>query len=261
MSGVQDALALVFHWIEYAGLLGGLGSFVVRRLGRMRPRIAWANPPMHLALGAAVAGGLGLLVVAVWTPSGTDGWLAARVVAEAIAFVLCVRGKPYVAPFAVLAAILVAFSGHAATVQPAAGAELADAVHVLSAGMWAGGILALAALRPPAGWRSAEAGALLQRFGRVAVIAFGVTALTGVLGATEHLGGLNDLWGTTYGLVLSLKSAGVLVMLAASLAWRRGWPVERQEAAVALLVIGATAVLATLPLPAASPSVGVLVQH
>jgi putative copper export protein len=250
LSGLQGVLLFAFHWLEYVGLLGGLGSFVVRRLGRLRPRIPWANPPMHLAFGAAFAGGLGVLAVDAWIEGGGVGaWLPARVAAEGIAFVLCVRGTPFVAPFAVLAAVLLPLSGHAAELQPAAGAEFADAIHVLSAAMWAGGIVALAALRPPGGWRTAEARLLLERFGRIALIAFGVTALTGLLRATEHLNGPSDLWTSSYGLALSLKSTGVLVMLAASLAWRRGLPVSRAEAAVAAVVIGATALLATLPLP------------
>ena len=92
---------------------------------------------------------------------------------------------------------------------------------------------------------------LLQRFGRVAPIAFGITALTGVLRATEQLGGVSDLWSTTYGQVLIFKSAGVLVMLALSaLALRRGVSVARLEAMVAVLVVGATALLAGFPLPA-----------
>jgi hypothetical protein len=262
VSGVQSVLLAAFHWVEYVGLLVGLGSFVVRRLGRLKPRIAWADPPMHRAFGGAVAGGLGVLAVSVWIHGGgVGGWLPARVAAEAIAFSLCVRGKPYVAPFAALAAILLPFSGHAATLEPAAGAEFADAVHVLSAAMWAGGIIALATLRPPAGWRGQEARALLERFGRVAPIAFAVTALTGLLAATEHLGGLSDLWSTSYGIVLGFKSAGVLLMLGASLAWRRGLPVARSEAAIAVLVIGATAILATLPLPDPPASIVGLAQH
>jgi copper transport protein len=136
-------------------------------------------------------------------------------------------------------------------VLPAGGAELADALHVLSAGMWAGGILALASLRPPDGWRSPQARMLLERFAGVALIAFAVTALTGVLRATEELATLSDLWTTSYGLVLTLKSLGVVVMLTlSSLAWRRGLPVARVEAGVATLVIALTALLAAFPLPA-----------
>jgi len=75
-----------------------------------------------------------------------------------------------------------------------------------------------------------------------------VTALTGVLRATDQLHEVADLWTTSYGAVLALKSAGVAVMLVLSLlAWRRGLPVARAEAGVAVLVVAATAVLAAFP--------------
>lgn len=196
---------------------------------------------MHLALAAAFAGGLGLFI------GDRDLAVAVRVAAEGAAWLLCVRGNQYVAPFAVLAAALLAVAGHA----HGAGAQFADVLHVLSAGMWAGGILALASVRPPEGWRSAEAQTLLERFGRVALIAFGITALTGLLRATEQLNGFGDLWTTSYGLVLSFKSAGILVMLALSvMGWRRGLPVAGIEAGVAVVVVGATALLAAFPPPA-----------
>ncbi len=213
---------------------------IVRRLARMRPQIAWVNPPMHIAFAAALAGGLGLLAAA-------PGWaVGVRVAAEGAALLLCVRGVPFVAPPAVFAAAALAVTGHAS----GPGAMFADALHTLSAAMWAGGILALASLRPPDGWRSEEARALLERFGRVALIAFGITALTGLLRATEQLHDLSDLWTTAYGVVLSLKVAGVFAMLGLSLVWRRGRPVAGLEGGFAVLVVGATALLAAFPQPA-----------
>ena len=199
---------------------------------------------MHIAFAAAFIGGLGLFV------GDPDLPVALRVTAEGVAWLLCVRGVPYVAVFGVLAAALLAIAGHATGV----GAQFADVLHVLSAGMWAGGILALASLRPPDGWTSPEARSLLERFGRIALIAFGITALTGLLRATEQLNGFSDLWSTNYGVVLLLKSTGVLVMLALSVLWRRGRPVARIEAAAAVLVVGATAILAAFPLSSAGAS-------
>lgn len=228
------------HFLEYFGLLAAIGAFVVRRLGRFAPRIGWANPPMTAMLATALAGGVLLLAV-------SHTWLiAGRVGFEAVALVLCWRGVRFVAPPLVLAAVVLPLSGHAAAVQPsAAGAELNDAVHVLSAAMWAGGVIALASLRPPGGWRAPEARVLLERFGRVAVIAFVVTALTGLLSATEHLTALSELWTTPYGIWLAVKVFCVGVMLALSLLWRAG-PGGRLEGIGAAAVVLATAALAVL---------------
>lgn len=250
MSGRPDLVLAVLHWIEYIGLLGGIGSIVIRRLAHNRPSIPWAHPPMHVALGVAFAGGLAVITVEAWNAGALPGWeRLARVAAEGLAFVFCVRGAGFVAPMAGLAGVLLAFAGHAA--KAGGGAEFADAVHVLSAGMWAGGIVALATLHPPGGWRGPEARALLERFGGVALIAFAVTAMTGLLRASDQVHDLSGLWTTSYGLVLVLKSTGVAIMLVLSvLAWRRGLPVARVEAAVAVLVIAATAVLASFPVRA-----------
>lgn len=250
MSGRPDLVLAALHWVEYVGLLGGLGSIVVARLARNRPPILWAQyPPMHIALGAAFVGGLAVITVEGFHAGALPGWeRLARVAAEGVALVFCVRGVGYVAPMALLAAVLLPLAGHAAAVKPAAGAEFADAVHVMSAGMWAGGILALATLYPPGGWRGPEARALLDRFGGVALIAFVVTALTGVLRASDQLHDVSGLWTTSYGAVLTLKSVGITIMLVlSSLAWRRGLPVARVEAAFAGLVIAATAALASFP--------------
>ncbi len=251
MSGTPDLVLAALHWVEYVGLLGGIGSMVIRRLARNGPRIRWADPPMHVFLGVAFLGGLAVIAVEGLDAGALPGWeRVARVAAEGLAFVLCVRGIPLVAPVEVLAAALLPFASHAAAVQPSAGAIFADAVHVLSAAMWAGGILALATLHPPDGWRGPEARALLDRFGGVALIAFAVTALTGVLRASDQLHDLSGLWTTTYGEVLALKAAAVGVMLVLSaVAWRRGVPLARAEAALAVLVVGATAILAAFPAP------------
>jgi copper transport protein len=89
---------------------------------------------------------------------------------------------------------------------------------------------------------------LLYRFAGVALIAFAVTALTGALRATEQLQELSDLWQTPYGAVLALKAVGVGIMLVlSSLAWRRGLQVARVEAGLMVLVVAATALLASFP--------------
>jgi putative copper resistance protein D len=196
---------------------------------------------MHVGFAAALIGGAGLIFI---EPSG---FLVARVGAEALALFFCLRGVPVVAFFAALAVTLLPFTGHART---DAGAVFADMVHALSAAMWAGGITALASLRPPGGWSSAEAQSLLERFGRVALLAFAVTAFTGLVRASEQIRDVGELWTTPYGELLVVKGVAVLAMLGLSLAWRRGRPVAPVDAAVAIVVAGATALLAAMPIRA-----------
>lgn len=198
---------------------------------------------MQLAFAGAFLGGLGLFIGDPTLP------VAVRVAAEGVAWLLCARGNPYVAPFGVLAAGLLALTSHASD----AGARFADVLHVLSAAMWGGGILALVTLKPPEGWVSAEARLLVERFGRVAIIAFGVTALSGLLRATEQLGEVSQLWTTAYGAVLSLKLAAVLLLVGVSAAWRRGLVPTAGVAAVAVLIVLLTAVLAAISPPPIPP--------
>jgi putative copper export protein len=248
-SAPEFAIAAL-RWLEYVGLLGFIGVVVIRRLSGQRPHIHWAHPSMQPALTAALAGGLGVVGAEALRTGHLTIEGVVRVLAEGIALVMCVAGRRAVVVPVLVAEVALAFSGHAALVNPNGGAIFTDAIHVLSAGAWAGGILVLATLRPPGGWAGAEGRAMLERFGRVALLAFVVTALTGAIRATQAVGDLTDLWATPYGVVLSLKIAGVLVMAATSaVVWRRGWRYARAEGVVVLLVLAATAILAAFPMP------------
>ncbi len=112
--------------------------------------------------------------------------------------------------------------------------------------------MALAAIRAPGGSRSLEARVLLERFTPVALVAFSLTALTGLLQAVEELSSPLDLLHSTYGNVLALKLVAIGAMLPLSLlAWRRLQPRPRLEAAIVLIVVSASALLAAFPLPPA----------
>jgi putative copper export protein len=245
---VVDALGVPLRWVEYAGLLGFVGVMVVRRLAGNPPALHWARTRMDVALGAALVGGAGLLPVE-WIASGhVPAATLVRVAAEAVALVLCRTIGRGAVPAGFAAVLLLAFAGHATQAQPAAPAVFIDALHVLSAGAWAGGIAVVATLHPPGGWAGQEGRDLLRRFGGVAMIAFAFTAVTGLLRATESLVALTDLWTGGYGAVLLAKTAGVLAMLALSaVTLRRGVPAARAQALLAIGVIGASAVLAAMP--------------
>lgn len=145
---------------------------------------------------------------------------------------------------------MLAAAGHAAGVQPAWLGTGLDAVHLIAAGLWAGGIGALALLRPPGGWRSEEARRLIRRFTPVALSAFATTVVAGGLEAVLQLGSVQSLFGTDYGRVLVAKMVLIACMLPLSLmAWRLGRPRVRVEAAIAACVVGAAALLASFPAP------------
>jgi putative copper export protein len=245
-----DVVLVAFRWLEYVGLIGFFGIVVIRRLAAMPPALGWARPSMRPALIAALIGGIVVVTVEAWRDFVLNPAGVVRVAAEAVALVLGLRSRWWVVPPALVAVVALAFAGHAGEVNPAPGAVLTDAVHMLSAGMWAGGILALATLSPPGGWGGEAGRALLERFGRVAFLAFAITALTGVLRAIDSVHSLNALWETPYGVVLSVKVAGVLLMvLMSALLWRRKPAAAPFEALIVLLVLAATAVLAVSQVP------------
>lgn len=246
---LADVAIAAWRWLEYAGLLGFIGVVVVRRLAGMPAALGWARVSMQPALAAAFTGGVGVLIGESLQSGHLVSEVIVRVAAEGIALALCVYVHRWVVPPAMFAVLALPFASHA-VVDPSGGAIFIDAFHILSAGAWAGGILALATLRPPDGWRGEEGRILLARFGPVAFLAFTATALSGALRAAEVLGSASYLFSTPYGLVLAAKAAGVLVMVAMSaIGWSRGWRFTRWEGVVVLFVLAATALLAAFPMP------------
>src|SRR6202040_190771 len=121
---------------------------------------------------AAFTGGIAVLIADSLHTEHVSNAVLVRVAAEGIALALCVYVRSWVVPPAILAVIALPFAGHGAVPHPDGGAIFTDALHVLSAGAWGGGILVLATLRPPDGWGGTEGRALLARFGPVAFLAF-----------------------------------------------------------------------------------------
>lgn len=167
---------------------------------------------------------------------------------------------------------LVAAAGHAAAVEPGTATALAaDVVHLGAAGLWIGGLPALALLLWLAGRRQgadARPYAVLaaRRFSRVALALVGALAVSGLWSAWLQVASVAGLLGTRHGNLLLVK----LVLFAAMLvlAWlnRRvipalagnaasvGRPAMRRlsrlvaaEAALALLVLALVAAMTVTP--------------
>ena len=188
---------------------------------------------------------------------------------------LLARRRPSLAALAVTGALgaLVA-SGHANSAPARGVAIVADWAHLLGAAVWVGGIALIALAWAPAFRRGAEARLTVARhvlapFGRVALPAFCVVLVAGVVNAAVELGAVSDLWQTAYGRVLLVKIGLVGAIAAASYVHarrlrpqllaanphppagleRRHWRLVGAEPLLALGVFAAVGVLVAFPLP------------
>ncbi|MFI5206930.1 MAG: copper resistance D family protein [Gemmatimonadales bacterium] len=166
----------------------------------------------------------------------------------------------------VLLAMTLPMSGHAIGSETwTALAVSADAVHVLSASVWLGAMLVLAAAlaqgQEPE--RAPVKGALVAAFSPLALAAAGGALTSGLVSAWLHLRMFSDLWTTPYGSWLFRKLVGVGLMAACgAYNWKKAGPrlirdgevgpirrSIRLELVLGALVLFATAVLVASPLP------------
>ena len=261
----RDLLVSAGRLVEDVSLLLLFGLLLLGRLARRRPSLEWVRTPVLPVFAAALVGGLvvvlGEALVAAPSPSasavftylstGMPGWARlGRVLLEGAGVLVAWRWPRRAAPFAVGAVVALAAAGHAAAIQPRAWGIAVEAIHLVSAGVWAGGVMALALQRPPEGWRGGAGRTLLDRFTPPALASFAVTAGTGAIRGIQEVGGLAALFESSYGLVLVAKVLIVLAMVQLSvLAWRRVAFFPRAETAAAVLAIGAAALLSAFPLP------------
>lgn len=231
----SDPVGLAGKWIAYLGLLLGIGlplfaSVVLRGATAIRPNA------LRTVGGLLIAGGLALLGLAIRVPlsGGEDvsGYLfgsrtglladarSAVMVLGGIAVIATSRGarRPLViaAAAALVAIALHVASGHAA----ASGSPMpvfVQLVHLVAAGTWLAGVLALAILAtmpselvvgtlPPLR-------VLVPRFSALALVAIGIVALTGVAAEWIQIGGLPSA-ADPYGRAMILKVIVVVAALA-----------------------------------------------
>ena len=157
-------------------------------------------------------------------------------------------------------AALPALGGHASSAGNPAIAIPIDALHVLAAGLWAGGILILASTLPRALRAAGDArqdlliGAL-RRFSRLAIIGLVLAAISGTASALQQAGTLATIPETTWGRLLLVKIAVVIaIVIVAAVVRRAGSKTLRGltvEAALVILVLAVTAAMTGIaPQPA-----------
>lgn len=119
-----------------------------------------------------------------------------------------------------------ALTGHTTTAEPAWLYGVADAVHLLVAAVWLGGLVGVAVV---VGKGGSESGAVVRRFSTVALVSVVVLWLTGFVQAWWTVGSLGELTSSDYGRVLGVKLVVVVATMAIA-AWNRRVLVPRMEA-------------------------------
>jgi putative copper export protein/methionine-rich copper-binding protein CopC len=263
--GEGDLAIAVLRWVEYLALLVAVGMLLLRGLARRSPELGWVGTRLVVPLGVALVSGLAVVsseaisaagsasLGGVWSylSTGLPGLARlSRLGLEAVALVAAILHSRALWIYMTAAIVALAASGHAAAIHPTWWGITVDAVHLVAASVWAGGILALVTVRPPGGWRSPAARDLLIRFSPPALTAFTVTVGFGAIQAIQELGTAHALFGSSYGQVLLVKMGLVALMVPLSLvAWRRRRPHFRFEGTLAAFVVAAAAVMAAFPIP------------
>jgi copper transport protein len=117
-------------------------------------------------------------------------------------------------------ALLPGLGGHAGVQDPVAVLLPANALHVLAAGAWIGGLAVLVAALPAATRRldapdrTRVLSAAVGRFSGLALISVALLLAGGIAQSLLELGAVNDLWDTPFGRAIAIKAALVIVLLA-----------------------------------------------
>jgi putative copper export protein/mono/diheme cytochrome c family protein len=273
LAGI-DILGLLVRWIHLACsvlLVGGCGMFVIAGPSDRPTALRWQarmSATCRALAMTAVVSGIGALAhqtavlegrpaaaiewqsvarVLLETQSGTV-WLARHGLLLILATFLAMGGdlsrrldwraaRWQALVLAAAALALISAAAHAAAVEPsAAGAITADVVHLLAAGIWAGGLLHLASLlHATAGAAGADARpyAVLaaRRFSALALVLVAIVAVSGAVSTLIEVGTIAGLIGTRHGRLLIVKLFLVALMLALAARNRRVMPALSGEAA------------------------------
>ena len=302
-EAAPSTLEAGLRWLDfalYALVVGGLAVSLLLLRGKSASRVPGRPPPvaegrvlagavwsaaLALALGpvllvrqaqalptdASLVDAIGGLLGARWGVLWLvrEGLLAATVLGalalRATRATRATRAAYAVAAGAAVALALVrALGGHGAAVAAPSAHVAADAVHVLAAAVWMGGVVAFAVALWPSGRMSrADAVALARAcrrpFAWVAGVSVAIVAATGLYSAGAQVASVDALLTTGYGQELIAKTALVVVAGALGLAnarlLRRG---SRRAARIMLAegAVGLGILLAAAEMTATSPPRG-----
>src|SRR5215208_6423302 len=201
----------------FLGILaaGGAVAFALLVLRPLRLADDVVRPQAHLLfVGCLVAFAGSDALIHGGTSEGTRfqraievGATIAVIGAAAAALTPMYRRLRWIAWPCALALLLVpTLAGHALDDdQPRVLAPLADLAHVGAAAFWFGGLLSLAFVLPRLDEEAR--GRAVQRFSKLALVAVLVVSAAGVVRAVTELARVDDLWTTSYGRAIVIKTA------------------------------------------------------
>jgi copper transport protein len=207
---------LVLRALFFFGVLGAAGASVFWLLTRRVLGDRIRAPVAHLLFFALLAAFLGASGMIHGAPPGTRFVLVIKV---AISVALVGGAAAALAPTipvllylagACSLALLVAptLAGHALDRdQPRVLAPLVDVAHIASAAVWLGGLLSLVFVLPRASDEGSVRAAAVRRFSTAALVAVIVLGLSGLVRALTELSAVHQLWSTSYGRTLLVKTA------------------------------------------------------
>ncbi|MEN9660688.1 MAG: hypothetical protein RLZZ443_617, partial [Actinomycetota bacterium] len=99
-----------------------------------------------------------------------------------------------------------ALTGHAAGTANHSMAVNSTGMHLVGVSLWIGGLVALLLISTPA-----NTATLLRRYSTLALVAFGLVAVSGIAAAWIRLGTWSNLF-SSYGVLIVLKSLGLIVL-------------------------------------------------
>ena len=231
----------LLRWVKIAGIALAVGAAIeylgVARIADDSLWSAWtssagAAPMMRLVAGIAVAVGLAATTVAVRRPMprplsaavDIDPGAARRQSATApgpgevdeIARWVPDRRSALGVLGGALVVVSFWFDGHTVTEGFRLLHAAANSVHVVAGSIWAGGVIAMAAIlwRRHRQHRPGGALDLVLRFSSIAAAALGAVVVAGVVMAVLIADSFSDITGTEWGQTLLLKTAGALVAMA-----------------------------------------------
>ncbi|WP_051967305.1 copper resistance D family protein [Kitasatospora mediocidica] len=222
-AALRRRMSLYLAWAGVVLLVAGYFELAARRAGRSKP-LGDSLAPGRLwdFLRAPAAKG-------TWVAQGTVYLVqnAVLLLASAVLVALFVPRVRRHLDVLALTALPLALAGTLVAGIPVTAPKdadhvldpLLDQVHIVSGTVWVGGLALLATLAAARGRLSENAGVLWadlwRRFSLVALVCVGAVLTSGLWMGWKHVGGISQLWTTTYGTFLLVKVALVLSMVVA----------------------------------------------